>query len=121
MARFILSSILALLVAMPMCVCGQFLLPEEDNREHSCCPHHQEDKEPNDSGHDCELSHHYLFSFISEKSGTFDFQSVDVDATTFISFKCELGNTVSNNSLRAPPPDRFSHSSRNITYCTYRL
>lgn len=119
--RIIMYSIMALLVAIPMCVCGHTLLPVEDHRQHSCCNNHEEDKEPSDSGHDCEVSHHDQFSFTLEERETFDFQSVDVDTTPFISYECEPKNPFSGNSLRAPPPDYFSHSSRIITYCIYRL
>ena len=112
---------MALLVAMPMCVCGHTLLPEQETQEHSCCPHHEEDKEPTDSGHDCELSHHDQLSFTLEEAETYDFQSEEAASTPFTSYKCEKGHSVSSNSLRAPPPDYFSHSSRTITYCNYRL
>jgi len=119
--RIIISSIMALIVVMPMCVCGHFFLLEQENQEHSCCPHHEEDKEPRDSGHDCELSHHDQLSFTSKEGETFDFQSVEAEETPFASFECKLRHPVYSNSLRAPPPDLFSHSSRTIRYCIYRL
>ena len=119
--RIIISGIMALLVAMPMCVCGHTLFPEQESQEHSCCPHHEEDKEPSESGHDCDLSHHDQLSFTSEEAETFDFRSVEAEATLFASFKYELRHPVYSNSLTVPPPDCFSHSSRTITYCNYRL
>ena len=108
--RIILSSVMALVVAMPMCVCGHVLLPEQDNQEHSCCAHHEEDKEPTDLGHDCELSHHAQLSFTSEESKTFDCQNVEIDPTPFISFKCEIGDSVSSNLLvlRSEDPEKLS-------------
>ena len=107
--RIITSSIMALLVAMPMCLCGHSHLSLENKLEHSCCPNHEEDKEPSGSGHDCEVSHHDQLSFTSEESETFDFQSVEIDPTSFASHKWELRHSV-YCILRAPPPDYFSHS-----------
>lgn len=112
---------MALLVAIPMCVCGHSLLPIEDNQKNSCCFHHEEDEQPTDSEHDCELCYHDQLSFLSQGDKKFLYQGLEAQLATFDLVKWEPSTPIINSFLRGPPPDCFSHSSRNITYCTYRL
>ena len=125
--RIVLSGIMALLVSVPMCVCGNSFFPESEEVEHSCCSHeHEEQKEsnPDKDEHDCSLTDHDQVEYTyrdSEpnptKQGNDSINVTFTSSEKIASIPCIL---LGGTSLRAPP-DIFSHSTRSITYCIYRL
>jgi len=125
--RIILSGTLALLVSLPMCVCGHSFLPTSIEEEHSCCPHqHEEDPRNNsdDEDHDCELNYHDQVEYLPINSGSNLPKVPEHDVSVNFLFSESLPSFICStlgSYLRAPPPDCFPRSSRNITYCIYRL
>jgi len=121
--RIILSGILALMVSMPMCVCGDSFLSKEIEREHTCCPLNHCSEEP-DTSHDCELSHHEDWQFISS---TEKVSFLKKYLPIFIQER-EIEDLFSSWLIRSSqplraPPDRFSgiHPPQRVIYCQYRL
>lgn len=125
--RIILSGIMALLMSVSMCVCGNSFLPIPIEEKHSCCPHqHEEEREDNSErdGHDCNLTHHdqvkYLWVNSDPTLPKAPEQNISADFN-FPEKNSPVPYFTRENYLKAPPRDRFSRSSRNIIYCIYRL
>ena len=124
--RNILSCIMALLVSLPMCVCGHSFLATSIEEEHSCCPQNKEVEENNSDNrdHDCNSIHHDQVEYLSVRSEPnlpkIPEHHVSVDFIFSENISSVIGFGL-GNYLRALPPDCFPRSSRNITYCIYRL
>ena len=123
--RIILSGLMALLLAVPMCVCGSVIIPDKAQNTHSCCSHDDEEKESEECGDDCDCSAHRKLEFLSE----------DAEEITLLEYQKEGGNdylcsyyvlkeTLEEelNQFNAPPPLSFiADIPKRITLCTYRL
>ena len=116
--RIVLSGIMALLVSVPMCVCGNSFFLESEHEE-------QKESNPDNDEHDCSLTDHDQVEYTyrdSEpnptKQGNDSINVTFTSSEKIASIPCIL---LGGTNLRAPPPDIFSHSTRSITYCIYRL
>lgn len=115
LARIILSSIMALIVSMPMCLCGNVPASPvvDENLLSHCCSHdhsHSEEspvEDRNGCGDDCDPSNHDQAQYLpSELQVSIPASSGDsqVTASTYFTFPSSLVFLSPANSLRAPPP-----------------
>jgi len=112
--RIILSTIMALLVSIPMCVCGNVLASPEINQAplSNCCSqdHSHSEESPvedrNGCGDDCDPSNHEQAQYLpSEQKVSIPASSGDsqVTASTYFTLPSSLVFLSPANSFRAPP------------------
>ena len=122
----IFSCVIALLVSMPMCVCGHSFL-STSIEESSCCHHQHEEKNENHSEENernCDLCHHDHLQYLSASSEIPLPEVPEHDISGDFLFAESLSHVPhlsKENQLRAPPPSGIFPASRNIIYCIYRL
>lgn len=118
--RIILSGFMALLLTMPMCVCGSIISSEKAESEHSCCSH--EDVEPEECGDDCDCSYHKKLEFLSEEAeGNLlpeYFKGVNND---FLYSYHLLQVTLAQELNQLAAPLYIVEPSKRVTLCIYRL
>jgi len=120
--RIIISSIMALLLCMPMCLCGYKVLEPtfELGHERSCC-HHGNDEENEEEPHQCESCY--------DGQLYFSFKERDIDSPEQpLVEKCYWQQMLFDNSSESelrlvsfPPPDLVSEDPLWITLCVFRL
>lgn len=121
--RIIFAGCMALLVSMPMCVCGGTSLLGTVAEENFCCSgQHHDDQSPENS-HDSDLSFDQLeyISGLSEIALPQSSETIVNNDTSFHQNEISLLLTRAGPYFRAPPPELFGSSGRRTSYCVYRL